>query len=132
MILVDTNIFVDLWTDDARWGTWSATALAEAADTDSVAINPIIYAELSMGFAAAGELDAVLSDAGIRRLPLPYEAAWRAAQAYSDYRRRGGRRTAPLPDFFIGAHAEAAGLRLLTRDVRRIRTYFPAVELIAP
>ena len=132
MILVDTNVIVDIWTADPEWGLWSAAALARAAAADVLAVNPIIFAELSIGFATENQLDEALSSAGLRRLPLPYRAAWIAARAFSVYRKRGGRRTAPLPDFFIGAHAQAEGLRLLTRDATRIRTYFPKVDLIAP
>ena len=132
MILVDTNVIVDIWTADPRWSEWSADALTRAARSDALAVNPIIFAELSVGFAAQGQLEEALSDASLRRLPLPYRAAWLAARAFTTYRRRGGRRTTPLPDFFIGAHAEAESLTLLTRDPVRIRTYFPEVVLIAP
>ena len=132
MILVDTNIFVDLWTSDPRWGDWSAEALARAAEGSVIAINPIIYAELCMGFAREQDLDRALGGAGVRRLALPYKAAWLAARAFAAYRRRGGKRSSPLPDFFIGAHALADGLSLLTRDAARYRTYFPAVRVIAP
>lgn len=132
MTLVDTNVFVDLWTDDPKWGRWSAEALARAAEAGPLAVNPIIYAELSIGFETADDLDRALSGAGVRRLPLPYGAAWLAARAFAKYRKRGGSRPRPLPDFFVGAHARAEGLTLLTRDPRRIRTYFPEVDLIAP
>lgn len=132
MILVDTNVFVDLWTADPRWGEWSAGALTRAADAGPLAINPIIYAELCLGFAAEDELERALGDASVRRLELPYRAAWQAARAFRSYRRRGGARSAPLPDFFIGAHAQVDRLPLLTRDPARYRTYFPAVHLIAP
>ena len=130
--VIDTNVFVDLWTSDPIWGDWSATALARAASRDTLAVNPVIYAELSLGFRSESELDATLAGAGIQRLPLPYAAAWLAARAFAAYRKRGGVRTVPLPDFFIGAHAAAEGLTLLTRDAARIHTYFPKVRLIAP
>jgi hypothetical protein len=132
VILVDTNVFVDIWTSDPKWGEWSARALAAAAASDTLAVNPVIYAELSIGFTTEAALDEALADAGIRRLPLPYRAAWLAARAFAAYRKRGGARVRPLPDFFIGAHAEAEGHRLLTRDAARVRTYFPKVRLIAP
>jgi predicted nucleic acid-binding protein len=132
LILVDTNVFVDVWTADPKWGEWSAGALARAAETDTLAVNPVIYAELSIGFETESELEQVLSGAGVRRQPLPFRAGWLAARAFAVYRRRGGQRTAPLPDFFIGAHAEAEGHVLLTRDAARIRTYFPDVRLLAP
>lgn len=132
MILVDTNIFVDLWTADPKWGEWSSEAVARSVARDSLAINPVIYAELCLGFEEDRDLDRVLAAADVRRLPLPYTAAWPASKAFAAYRRRGGRRSAPLPDFFIGAHAQVEGLPLLTRDTARYKTYFPAVRLIAP
>jgi predicted nucleic acid-binding protein len=132
LILVDTNVFVDLWTSDPKWGKWSEAALARAAETDELAVNPIIFAELCLGFQAEDALGRVLADADVHRLPLPYEAAWPAARAFAAYRKRGGRRWAPFPDFFIGAHASVEGLRLLTRDATRYRTYFPSIRLIAP
>ncbi|MEM8964731.1 MAG: type II toxin-antitoxin system VapC family toxin [Acidobacteriota bacterium] len=132
MILIDTNIFVDIWTDDPQWSDWSSTALAKVATSSRLAINPIIYAELSIGFELEQDLDDTLRDADVRCLALPCRAAWPAARAFTEYRARGGSRQTPLPDFFIGAHAEAEGLNLLTRDVSRYRTYFPSVELVAP
>jgi predicted nucleic acid-binding protein len=132
VILVDTNIFVDLWTGDPAWADWSEAALARAAEAGPLGINPIIYAELCLGFDKELQLEETLADAGVRRLALPYHAAWPAARAFAAYRRRGGRRSAPLPDFFIGAHALVEGLTLLTRDARRYRSYFPELRLIAP
>ena len=132
MILVDTNVFVDLWTADPKWGEWSATALARAADRGAIGVNPIIYAELCLGFERESDLESALASAGLRRWPLPYAAAWSAAMAFAAYRKRGGSRSVPLPDFFIGAHALVEGMTLLTRDPRRYRTYFPKLRLIAP
>ena len=132
MILVDTNVFVDLWTRDPVWGVWSEKALARAAERGPLAVNPIIYAELCLGFERESLLEEALADAGIRRLALPYRAAWPAVCAFTAYRKRGGKRTAPLPDFFIGAHVLVEGLTLLTRGARRYRTYFPRLRLIAP
>jgi hypothetical protein len=132
VILVDTNIFVDLWTRDAVWANWSEEALGRAAESDPLGVNPIIYAELCLGFEKESLLDVTLAAVGVRRLPLPYRAAWPAACAFAAYRKRGGRRSTPLPDFFIGAHALVEGLTLLTRDARRYRTYFPDLRLIAP
>lgn len=132
MILVDTNIFVDLWTRNPEWGEWSEQALVRAADDGPLAVNPIIYAELCLGFEEESQLEETLGDVGVRRLPLPYAAAWPAAQAFAAYRKRGGQRSAPLPDFFIGAHALVEGLVLLTRDPRRYRSYFPKVRLTSP
>jgi hypothetical protein len=132
MILVDTNIFVDLWTADPEWGEWSADALARAVESGPIGINPVIYAELSLGFERESDLRRALAGGGVRRWPLPYAAAWPAARAFAGYRRRGGSRTVPLPDFFIGAHALVERLTLLTRDPRRYRTYFPRLRLISP
>ena len=132
MTLVDTNVFVDLWTSDPSFGAWSERALARAAGRGPLAINPVIYAELCLGFREEAELERILLDSGVRRLQLPYPAAWRAAKAFDAYRKRGGTRTTPLPDFFIGAHALVENLPLLTRDAARYRTYFPDVRLIAP
>ncbi len=106
--------------------------MREGADRDEVAINPIIYAEIASGFATMAELDRHLGADAFRRLTLPYEAGFVAGRAFVEYRRRGGVRTSPLPDFYIGAHAAVAGLTLLTRDVRRYAGYFPKVRLISP
>jgi predicted nucleic acid-binding protein len=130
--LVDTNVFVDLWTSDPSFGAWSERALARAAGRGPLAINPVIYAELCLGFREEAELERILLDSGVRRLQLPYPAAWPAAKAFDVYRKRGGTRITPLPDFFIGAHALVENLPLLTRDAARYRTYFPDVRLIAP
>jgi predicted nucleic acid-binding protein len=131
-VLVDTNVLVDVLRGDLRWGTWSAAQLASAADSAIIVINPIVYTELSMGFATIEALDAALSPLDIEREPLPYPAGFVAGRAFLEYRRRGGPRTSPLPDFYIGAHAAVAGYRLLTRDARRYRAYFSRLELIAP
>jgi predicted nucleic acid-binding protein len=130
--LVDSNVILDLVTDDPEWGQWSTEALSQAADESALAINPLIYAEVSIGFTTVEELEEILPPGEFVRLSLPYEAAFLAGKAFLSYRRRGGRRTAPLADFYIGAHAAVAGLRLLTRDPRRYRTYFPTLDLIAP
>ena len=130
MILVDSNVIIDVLTQDATWRLWSEAALIDAANRDEIAINPIIYAEIASGFATMAALDHHLGE--FRRLALPYEAGFIAGRAFVEYRRRGGVRTSPLPDFFIGAHAAVAGLTLMTRDARRYSGYFPKVELIAP
>ena len=132
VVLVDTNVLLDLFTDDPQWRSWSERALADALMTDGVGINQIVYAEVSLAFDDAASLDQELSGLLVARLQLPYGAAFGAARAFLRYRRAGGVREAPLPDFFIGAHAESEGLKLLTRDAGRYRTYFPAVDLIAP
>jgi len=132
MILVDSNVIIDVLTRDATWGVWSEAALIDAANRDEIAINPIIYAEIASGFATMAALDLHLGEGEFRRLPLAYGAGFVAGRAFVEYRRRGGPRTSPLPDFYIGAHAAVAGLALLTRDARRYAGYFPRVELIAP
>lgn len=131
-ILVDSNVLLDVAAADPRWGAWSAAALAREGSQASLVINPIIYAEVSVGYAQVEDLDELLPPAEFRREPLPYEAAFLAGKAFLAYRRRGGRRTAPLPDFYIGAHAAVAGYRLLTRDAARYRTYFPTLDIVAP
>ena len=132
MILVDTNVLIDIAVDDPRWGNWSADRLAEARESDQLALNAIVYAELSVHFASAEQLEAVLAPFRFERLHLPWEAAFVAGKAFKRYRTRGGNKSAPIPDFFIGAHAATAGLTLLTRDPRRFREYFPSVRLISP
>jgi len=129
--LVDTCVLLDILTVDPDWSEWSATAVADARDTGELAINPIIYAEVAAGFDRIEELDAALPD-DFQREPLPYPAGFLAAKAFADYRRRGGTRHAPLPDFYIGAHATVNGYTLITRDTSRFRTYFPGLELVTP
>ncbi len=131
-VLVDSNVILDIATKDPVWSEWSADSLASVADDAVLVINPVIYAEVSIGFGTVEELDEILPWSVFRREILPYEAAFLAGKAFLAYRRRGGRRHAPLHDFYIGAHAAVMGLRLLTRDAARYRTYFPTVELIAP
>ncbi|HEX9775137.1 MAG TPA: type II toxin-antitoxin system VapC family toxin [Actinomycetota bacterium] len=131
-ILVDSNVLLDVATEDPAWGAWSSDALEKAAETSALAINAIVYAEVSIRYATIEELESVLPSDVFRREPLPYEAAFLAGKVFVDYRRRGGSRATPLPDFFIGAHAAVADYRLLTRDASRYRTYFPSLELIAP
>lgn len=130
--LVDSNVILDLVTDDPAWFEWSSESLARAADESTLAVNPIIFAEVSIGFTTIEEIEDLLPSRDFRRLELPYEAAFLAGKAFLAYRKRGGGRTAPLPDFYIGAHAAVAGMRLLTRDPRRYRTYFPTIEILSP
>ena len=132
MILVDSNVLLDVLTEDPTWLRWSSGALAEAAEREPLAINPIIYAEVSIRFERIEELEDALPEPEFRRLDLPWQAAFLAGKSFVGYRRRGGARRSPLPDFYIGAHAAVASLHLLTRDPTRYRTYFPGVELIAP
>jgi predicted nucleic acid-binding protein len=129
--LVDTSVLLDVLTPSS-WRAWSEEHLEEAAARGDLAINQVIYAEIAVGFASQDRLERTLQGVGLVRLGLPWAASWRVARAFREYRRRGGPRTTPLPDFFIGAHASAAGLPLLTRDPKRVRAYYPDVRLIAP
>ena len=131
-ILVDSNIILDIVTEDASWFDWSAEKLTEYAEQTRLNINPIIYAELSIGFENIEELEAILPINFFHRLDLPWEAAFLAGKCFVQYRQKGGTRRSPLPDFYIGAHAAVTDMILLTRDVNRYRTYFPTVELIVP
>ncbi len=130
--LVDSSVILDIVTDDPAWAAWSAAALTEARDNGALAINPIVYAEVSAGFDRIEDLDDSLPAEDFQREALPYEAAFVAGKAFLAYRRRGGQKRSPLPDFYIGAHAAVRRYRLLTRDAARYRTYFPTVGLIAP
>ncbi|MGI8927130.1 MAG: type II toxin-antitoxin system VapC family toxin [Tepidiformaceae bacterium] len=131
IFLVDSNVILDVATADPEWRVWSLEAMAACGTRGSLAINPIIYAELSAGFATIEALAQALP-ARFRRLGLPWDAAFLAGKAFLEYRRRGGDRRSPLPDFYIGAHAAVGGFTLLTRDAARYRTYFPRLSIIAP
>jgi|SRR5689334_25035916 len=130
--LVDSNVLIDVLSRDSTWAAWSAQALTELGSEAPLIINPVIYAEVSQRYTRKEVLDRELPEDGFLRENVPWAAAFLAGKAYVGYRRRGGRRRSPLPDFFIGAHAAVADLRLLTRDASRYRTYFPTVELIVP
>ena len=132
MTLVDTNILLDLVTDNRDWADWSQGQLEAAAVRGPVLINDVVYAEFSVGFRRFEEVEAVLSAAQIEMAALPREALFLAGKAFQRYRAGGGQRSGVLPDFFIGAHAAVLQFPLLTRDVRRYRTSFPTVQLIAP
>ncbi|HWE83609.1 MAG TPA: type II toxin-antitoxin system VapC family toxin [Terracidiphilus sp.] len=129
---MDSNILLDIATNDPDWGDWSVHALAECADQATLIINPIVYAEVSIGYATIEALDTALPISSYARRPLPWEAGFLAGKCYLAYRRRGGQRLTPLPDFYIGAHAAIDGLALLTRDVSRYLTYFPKLEVLGP
>lgn len=131
-VLVDSNVLLDVLTEDPEWFAWSSTQLAAVADTNRLAINPIVYAEVSIGFERIEELDEALPSETFVRLPLPWPAAFLAGKCFLAYRRAGGTRRSPLPDFYIGAHAAVERLPLLTRDTARYRTYLPQLVLIAP
>lgn len=129
--LVDSSVLLDIIAP-SRWRAWSEQHLAAAATGGDLAINQIIYAEVAVGFASRERFERVLGGIGMQRIGMPFGAAWLVARAFADYRRGGGSGAVPLPDFFIGAHAAASGLELLTRDPRRVRRYFPDVRLTAP
>jgi predicted nucleic acid-binding protein len=131
-VLVDSNVILDVVTGDPQWSEWSGSMLTHYADRGVLVINPVIYAEISVGFERIEELDEALPADSFRRDPLPWEAAFLAGKCFLVYRRQGGVRRSPLPDFYIGAHAAVAGLPLLTRDARRYRTYFPRLALLTP
>jgi predicted nucleic acid-binding protein len=130
--LVDSNVLIDVLDDDPLWRRRSAAALAVAGKAGPIVINQVVYAEVSVRYQDTDELDRDLPFDDFQREQLPWAAAFLAGKAFADYRRRGGRRRSPLPDFFIGAHAAVAGLQLLTRDASRYRTYFPTVHLVVP
>jgi hypothetical protein len=132
VVLVDSNVILDVLTEDARWFAWSADALGKSAESDVLVINPLIYAEVSVRFERIEDLDAALSAALFRRDPLPWDAGFLAGKCFVAYRRRGGARRSPLPDFYVGAHAAVRGMILLTRDASRYRSYFPTLSLRAP
>ena len=130
--LVDSNVLIDVLSGDAVWADWSSQALSRAGSDGPLVINPVIYAEVSHRYTRKETLDRELPGDEFLRESIPWVAAFLAGKAYVDYRHRGGHRRSPLPDFFIGAHAAVAGMRLLTRDSSRYRTYFPSLVLIAP
>ena len=131
-VLVDSNVLLDVLTEDATWFAWSSQALADAADTGYLVINSLVYAEVSIGFERVEELDEALPPDLLLRAPLPWPAAFLAGKCFVAYRRAGGARRSPLPDFYIGAHAAVEGMRLLTRDPARYRAYLPRLELVSP
>ena len=130
-VLVDANVLLDVFTEDPVWAPWSEARLAEAFDAGHVVINPIVYAEISVAFERIETLEGALPDQ-LGREDLPWEAAFLAGKCFIDYRRRGGARRSPLPDFYIGAHAAVTGRALLTRDASRYRTMLPTLALIEP
>ena len=130
--LVDANVLIDVWSADSDWAGWSMNAIEAARLDGDLVINPIIYAEVCVPFDSFDEVEGAMAPHFFRRDSLPWEAAFVAARAFRRYRSAGGDRRAPLPDFYVGAHAEVRGFRLLTRDVQRYRGYFPSVDLISP
>ena len=130
MVLVDTNVLLDVVQDDPDWGDWSQQQLEAASLRGPLAINAVIFAELSMAYERIEDLDRVVRQTDLKEVAIPREALFLAGKAFLQYRRRRGGKSGVLPDFFIGAHAAVAGIPILTRDVRRYRTYFPTVELL--
>ncbi|MFB3855507.1 MAG: type II toxin-antitoxin system VapC family toxin [Vicinamibacterales bacterium] len=130
--LVDSNVILDIVTEDEEWLDWSASALARQANEGRLVVNPIVYAEVAAGFERIEDLEAALPVEYYERQALPWEAAFLAGRSFVRYRRRRGQRRSPLPDFYIGAHALVSGFTLLTRDAKRYRTYFPKLRIVAP
>lgn len=131
-VLVDSNIILDLFLNDPKWAEWSETTLAKQARHSTLCINPIIYTEISIGFTLIENLENAISKAEFKILEIPREALFLAGKAFIKYRKRGGTKISPLPDFFIGAQAAVLNLDLITRDVSRYRSYFPTINLITP
>ena len=132
MILLDSNVILDIWDDDPVWFEWSDRRVREQSALDELAINPIVYAEVSARFATSARLDEKLEDLNVIVVGIPRKAAFIAGKAFVQYRRQGGTKGNVLPDFFIGAHAAVLGCPVLTRDTRRYEAYFPKVRLICP
>ncbi len=130
-VLVDSNVVLDIVNDDPVWADWSDGQVTRLQPT-GLLVNPMIYAELCAGSDTASEVDGILDQLKLDYQELSREALFLAAKAFLKYRKRGGTKTSPLPDFFIGAHAEAMGIPILTRDSARYKTYFPSVPLICP
>ena len=131
-ILVDSNVILDVLTEAPCWFSWSAEALESYAETHIFIINPIIYSEVSVGLDTIEDADMILPSTYFRRLPIPWTAAFIAGKCFLKYRQQGGQKHSPLPDFFIGAHANVLGIPLMTRDDSRYRTYFPELQIISP
>ena len=131
-VLVDSSVLLDILTEDPVWYEWSAATLTQCAETSILTVNPVIYAEVSVGFERIEDVEEALPAGAFLRLPIPWEAAFLAGSSFLRYRRAGGVKRAPLPDFFIGAHAVVERMTLVTRDAARHRTYFPGLLLIAP
>lgn len=132
MTLIDTNVLLDLVTDDPHWADWSIAQLEAASLEGPLMINDVVYAELAVRYDRIEDIDAFLDQAGLEMTPMPRAALFLAGKVFTKYRRAGGSRTGVLPDFFIGAHAAVSQLPLLTRDIGRYRSYFPSLKLIAP
>jgi hypothetical protein len=130
--LVDSNVLLDIITEDQTWFGWSSQALEDAANASRIVVNTVIYAESSVRFSKIEDMDDMLARAGIERADIPFEAGFLAGKAFSAYKKRAGTKSSVLADFLIGAHAAVSGFQLITRDAARVRTYFPQVTLITP
>ncbi len=130
-ILVDTNVIIDIITDDSNWADWSIKAMEQHADHDLL-INPAIYAELCFGYNSVEEVDYLIRQFGLKFQEVPKAGLFRAAKAFKQYKKRGGSKDFVLPDYFIGGHAEASNYPIMTRDIKRYKSYFPAIDLICP
>ena len=131
-VLVDSNVILDVLLDDPEWADWSESVLHMHHDTHTLCINSVVYAEVSVGFDQIEDLEAALVAGRFELLDIPREALFLAGKAFLDYGKRGGTGSSPFPDFYIGAHAAVTGLKLLTRDAGRYKTYFPSIRLISP
>jgi hypothetical protein len=131
-LLVDSNVILDVFTDDSVWGDWSESMLDSYSITHLLYINPIIYSEISIGFARIEELEKTIEESGFQMRQISKEALFLAGKVFLQYRRAKGNKLSPLPDFYIGAHAAVEGMALLTRDMSRFQTYFPSIKMICP
>jgi len=131
-IFVDSNVILDIYLNDHNWAKWSVATLNRYSITHTLYINPIIYSEISIGFELIEELESAITGCDFQILQLSKEALFLAGKAFVRYRKRKGKKSSPLPDFFIGAHAAVLGLEIITRDISRYRSYFPTVKLITP
>ncbi len=131
-VMVDSCVYLDIFTRDPNWCEWSSRVLSDAANEGVIVLNPVIYAEISIRFERIEEIEALLPAEVFEYRPIPREAAFLAGKCFLEYKRRGGQMSSPLPDFFIGAHAAVANLSLVTRDPKRFRDYFPGLKLISP
>ncbi len=132
MILVDSSVLLDVFTRDPKWYSWSLKALSDASSTNRLVINPIIYSEVSIGFNSVQDLDLVLNEIGLLNEIISTEVSFLAGKAFLRYRQKGGNKTSPVPDFFIGTHASHENYKLLTRDTHRFLNYFPKLQIIRP
>lgn len=132
MVMIDSCVLLDIVTDDPIWYSWSSDTLEKWGEGHELAINPIIYSEVSVSFEYIEEVERVIPASVFKRMHLPWEAAFLAGKVFLRYRKQEGKKRSPLPDFYIGAHSTVLGIPLITRDTRRFQSYFPKLQLIAP